>query len=270
MAIYDIDIPKEERKPKEEDDKKDSSFSSGFKFAAGAILLIVLFFSFCSPQIIIKPVDSEGNIVTSTNGNSDNSPTAVSQNNYEDYFIKDSETSSEPNYSYDVLSILASDYEKREVDCYTENISKLSLSDKLEETIITENFLLAPTYQWYPQLNEGRFAFINLALKNDGCAKITPNVKTFIFDNEGSLIFKSKVIDSGYLAENSLRDDMELYPGDEYYTFANVDFPLDGGNTFEIPKIVVSKNSDYYLFLLFTDEKKKEVVGVYKFKILKQ
>lgn len=44
-------------------DKKDDSIQKGFKFALGAVLLLVIFFWFFRPSVVVGPIDSEGNII---------------------------------------------------------------------------------------------------------------------------------------------------------------------------------------------------------------
>lgn len=44
-------------------EKKDNSIQKCFKFTLGAVLLLVIFFWFFRPSVVVGPIDSEGNII---------------------------------------------------------------------------------------------------------------------------------------------------------------------------------------------------------------
>ncbi len=168
MTTHDTDNSKGERKPNEENDKKDSSFSNGFRFAAGAILFIVLFLSFCSPKIIIGPVDSNGNIVTSQGGNSESSLALVSQDNYYNEFIQGFKASVRKfNELCDGVtakcseSLLACKYLKAQKNyqelqdtCDEYNVSCLNAKNSVNKLNLTMKTLTSETIDSYVELKE--------------------------------------------------------------------------------------------------------------------
>lgn len=176
--------------------------------------------------------------------------------------------------SYDDIDEIVNEYKDIKIDCNKEATGKLSLLNE-NETIIKNkaDYLFEPpatTYEWYPQLMEGRFSYIRIDLKNEGCTKIIPSIRLFIFDENKRLVHSSKEMDSKYLREWSGSKDIELYPDDVYSSYGNIYFPVDGGKPYNMPNVLVTENIDYYLFLQFIDEKIGQTVGAYKFRIPKQ